>query len=142
MRIGRVEAMQHDFARVGAIVAVGVLEEHQVRLLCDVRPAVPKFQTCRNVQTVGKDRLLVGLAVAVSVLVDQQLVIDRRAGQVHRVAGHRDDPQPAAAVELELHRLLQIGKIYFRGEQIDLVTVGQLNCDFSSSGFVRLIGCV
>ena len=73
MRIGRVEAVQHDLALVGLIVAVGVLEEHQVRLLGDVDAAVAQLQAGGQVQLVGKDGLLVGLAVAVGVFEDQHL---------------------------------------------------------------------
>ena len=43
-----------------------------------------------------------------------------------RISRHRADPQPAPAVERHGHRVFQIGKLHFRGEQAGLVAVGQL----------------
>ena len=64
---------------VGAIVAVGVLEEHQVGHLRDVDAAVAQLDAGGHVQPVGKDRAAVGLAVVVGVFEDQDLVVGLRA---------------------------------------------------------------
>ena len=64
---------------VGLVVAVGVLEEHQVRLRADVGAAVAELDAGRHVELVGEDGLLVGFAVAVGVFEDQDLVVDRRS---------------------------------------------------------------
>jgi hypothetical protein len=109
VRVGRVEAVHDDVARVGLVVAVGVLQEHQVGLLRDVGPAVAQLDPGGDVELVGEDRLLVGPAVAVGVLEDQDLVVDRPAREVHRVRRHRRDPEPPPGVEGQLDRLPQLG---------------------------------
>ena len=109
---------------VGPVVAVGVLEKDQVRLLGEVQAAVAQLQARRHVQAIGKNGLLVGPAVAVGILEDQNLVVDRLAGQIHRKRAHRGHPQPAAGVERDGHRIAQIGKLDLRSEQIDFVALG------------------
>ena len=113
--------MHDQVTGIGLVVAVGVLEEHQVRLLSDVNPAVAEFDSGRDVKLVGENRLFVGFTVAVGILEDQDLVVDRLAGQVHRIRGHRRDPEPPLGVEGHLDRLLEVGKILLRGEQVGLV---------------------
>ena len=79
------EAMQEDPALVGLAVAVGVLHEHQRRLLRDVHAAVAEREPRRDVEVVGKDRALVGLAVAIGVLEHDQLVVRLLVRQHMRV---------------------------------------------------------
>jgi hypothetical protein len=102
------EAVQDDAPHVGAVVAVGVLQEHQVRLLRDVGAAVAEGEAGRDVEPIREDLDLVGPAVAVAVLEDDQLVVrrpsDRRADRWSTSA-----PQASARVEGHRQRLGQVG---------------------------------
>ena len=126
MRVGRVEAVEHEFTDVGLVVAVGVFEEQQVRLLRDEHAASAEFETGRHMQSVGEDGPLVGAAVAVGVFKDQNLVARHLAGEVLRVGLHRADPEPALGVERHLHRVGKFRKVLLRRKKVDRVTVGQL----------------
>ena len=120
MRVGRVEAGEDALADVGLVVAVGVLEEHQVGRLGDQDAAVGELEPGRAVQAVGEDGLLVGLAVAVGVFEDQELVVHLLLGLPVRVGRPAGDPEPALGVERHLHRLGQLGELLLGGEQVDL----------------------
>ena len=111
-------------ADVGLVVAVGVLEEHQVGRLRQQDAAIDELEPGRAVQAVGEDGLLVGLAVAVGVLEDQELVVHLLLGLPVRVARPDRHPEPALGVERHLHRLGQVGELLLRGEQVDLHPLG------------------
>ena len=70
VRVGRVETSQHDLLDVGPVVAVGIFEKHQVRLLSDINAAVAQLQTGRHMQPIGKNNLPVGSAIGVGILED------------------------------------------------------------------------
>ena len=127
VRIGRIESVEHDLADVGLVVTVGIFQENEVRLLRDIEPAIGDLEAGRQMEAVGEHRLFVGLSVAVGVFEDQDLVVDRHAGEVLRVAGHRGDPEPALSVERHLHRVREIGKLDLRGEAIHLVALLDLH---------------
>ncbi len=116
MRIGRVKTAKHDLADIGPIIAIGVLEKHEVRLLREIDAAIPQFQTRGHMQAIGKHRLPIGSAVAVGILENQNLVVDRFAGQIHRKGAHRRHPHPSAAVECDRHRIAQVRKFHLGGE--------------------------
>ncbi len=120
-----VESVHDQLADVRAVVAVVVLEEHQVGHLRDVRAAVAQLDPDGEMQPVGEDLALVGLAVVVVVLEDQDLVIRLPPRQVHRVRRHRGDPHPALGVEGHRHGVFQVGELDLRGEQLDLVALRQ-----------------
>ena len=115
---------EHALADVGLVVAVGVLEEHQVGRLGDQDAAVGELEAGRAVQAVGEDGPLVGLAVAVGVLEDQELVVHLLLGLPVRIGRPDGDPEPALGVERHLHRLGQFGELLLRGEQVDLHALG------------------
>ena len=121
--IGGVKAVHDQLARIGAIVAVGVLEEHQVRHLRDVNAPVAQLDADGHVQAVGKNRAAIGLAVFVGVLEDQDLVVGLGTRQIHRIRGHGGDPEPALGVEGHRDRVFQVGKLDLRGKQIDRVAL-------------------
>jgi hypothetical protein len=87
MRVLGAEAGQHDLVSIGLVVAVGIFEEAQVRLLGNVNAAVAELERQRDVQVVGEDCRLVGATVLVGVFEDDDLVvrlvarIDVRVGQ-------------------------------------------------------------
>ena len=120
VRVGRVETADHPLADVGLVVAVGVLEQHQVGSLGDQHALGHDLEAGRAVEMIGEGRLLVGLAVAVGVLEDQDLVVHLLLGLPVRVGRPAGDPEPALGVERHLHRLGQVGKLLLGREQIDL----------------------
>ena len=92
----------------------------RIRGLGDVDPSRGELEPGRAVEAVGEDRLLVGLAVAVGVLEDQDLVVHLVAGLPVRVARPAGDPEPTPGVERHLHRLGQLGESLLGGEQVHL----------------------
>ena len=120
VRVGRIEAGEDSLADVGLVVAVGVLQEHQVGRLGDQDAAVGELEAGRAMQAVGEDDPLVGLAVAVGVFEDQELVVHFLLGLPVRVGRPAGDPEAALGVERHLHRLGQLGKLLLGGEQVDL----------------------
>ena len=106
VRVGGVKAVDDDLADIGLVVAVGVLEEHHVRLLGDIDAAVSQLDTRGNVQAVGENDLLVGLAVAIGILKDQHLSFTGGPGDTSD-RWHGGDPEPALGVEGHLHGLLR-----------------------------------
>ena len=69
------EAVQDDLVAVGHVVAVRVLDEHQVRLLGHVDAAVAEFEAGRYVQAAGEHGVVIGPAVAVTVFENHDLVV-------------------------------------------------------------------
>ena len=69
------EAVQDDLVTVGHVVAVGVLDEHQVRLLGHVDTAVAEFEAGRYVEAAGEHGVVIGPAVAVAIFEDHDLVV-------------------------------------------------------------------
>ena len=81
--------------------------------------AVGEDQAGGQVEVIGEDGDLVGLAVAVGVLEDLDAVVALAAAQhAVRVVDRLDHPQPAALVEREGDRLAAI--IGSCGEELDL----------------------
>ena len=90
------------------------------------RAAVTQFHADRQVQSVGEDRAGVSLAVAVGVVEDQYLIIRLLAGDVHRIRGHRRNPEPALRVEGHRDWIFERGELDLGGEQVDGITLGEL----------------
>ena len=85
--------------------------------------STPPLQNSKPVgqcRSSAKTVMLVGLAVAVGVLEDQELVVHLLLGLPVRVGRPDGDPQPALGVERHLHRLGQLGELLLGGEQVDL----------------------
>ena len=133
-RVGRVEAVQDDLARVGLVVAVGVLEEHQVRLLARRRRRRRRAR-CRWARS-SPSAKTVCLSALPSPLVSSRISIlsfGGLAGQVLRVRRHRASPTAGPWRRTSSHRLLQVGELVLRGEQVDLVAFGELEVLVASS---------
>jgi len=76
-------------------------------------------------EAVGEDRFLVGFAVVVGVLVDEEHVVwFGVAGFPMRVAGHGGDPEAALVVEGELDGVGEVGEFFFGGEEVDFIAGG------------------
>ncbi len=102
------------------VVAVRILEEHEIRRLPEEHPVLVELEAGGVVQVAGKDRALVRLAVPVGVLEDQQLVVHRRLRLPVRVVLPGRDPEPAARVERHLDRIDDLRELFLRREQLDL----------------------
>ena len=68
MRVGRIKPDQSTRAFIGNIVAIGILQEQDVRLHRNVHTATTKLETGRLMQTAGKYFALVGFAIMIMVL--------------------------------------------------------------------------
>ena len=93
MRIADAPARQDDLADVGLVVAVRVLEEDEGRGLADDDAALGEDDTRGDVEVVGEDRKLIGLAVAIRVLADLDAVMPALiVDETMRVVGRLDHP--------------------------------------------------
>ena len=92
-------------------VAIAILEPEDSWLIDHEDAAVIEGEAGGAVEPVVKHRALVGRAVAIGVFEDHELVLGARITRLPlRIARHRAHPQPALAVERQLHRLGQLGK--------------------------------
>src|SRR3954471_8476144 len=115
MRVLGAEARQDHAALVGLAVAVGVGKMQQVGAVDDVHAAIARRQSCRDQQSLGKDGGFVGLAVAVSVFEDDDLVVLLLAWLDLRIRFTARDPETALRIEIDLDRL---GKYWIGGKEI------------------------
>jgi hypothetical protein len=93
------EAGEEDFGFVGAVIAVGILEEEEVRGLADVGSAVPEEDAGGEVESIGPDVDFIGLAIVVGIFEDFDAVARLLAvGCAHGVFVEFDDPESAAFV--------------------------------------------
>ena len=89
----------------------------QLGAVGDVGAAVARLDAGGDQQAVGEDGRLVGLAVAVGVFEDDDLVVGLLARLDLRIDLAARDPEPALRVEVHLDRL---GQQRVGGEQVDL----------------------
>ena len=113
-------------ARRDPAVAIAILEPQDPRLVDHEDAAIEEGEAGGAVEPVVKHRAFVGRAVAIGVFEDHELVLGARITRLPlRIARHRADPQPAPAVERQLHRLGQLGKARFIREQLHLEAGGE-----------------
>ena len=127
MRVLGRDALEHADLDVGPVVAVSVLEPKDLRRRRDQQAAAPEFQAGHAVQALGKHDQAVGFAVAVVVRQDHDLVLQRLLGVPVRIGRPGGGPEPAIGVDGHLHRLDQVGKLLFGGEQIHFHALGHLH---------------
>ena len=118
--VGSVEAADDPRLDVVIVVAVGVLEIKDVGALRDDHALPPELKAGRVVEITGKGLDLVGAAVAVGVLENQQLVVHRLVGPPVRIGWPSGDPQPPLCVEGHLHRIDQFREHLLVGDELDL----------------------
>ena len=107
-------------------VAVAILEPEDPWLVDHEHTAIEEGKAGGAVELVIKHRALVGRAVAIGVFKDQEFVLGARIARLPlRIARHRAHPQPALAVERQLHRLGQLWKSRFIREQLHLEAGGE-----------------
>ena len=106
-----VEAAEDDFSGVGAVVAVGVLEEDEVGSLGDIDAFGSELEAGGEVEVVGEDGFFVGATVRVGVFEDDEFVVwFPVAGFVVWVGRHGGDPEAAAVVEGHLDGVGEVGE--------------------------------
>jgi hypothetical protein len=115
------KAVKDDAMLVGLVVAVGVAEKGEVRLLRDVGAAVAELEAHRLVEAVGEHGRRVRAPVAVGVFKDDDLVRRLLARQQMRIRRRRQHPKTPARVERDRDRLGDFGKLLLRGEEVDLI---------------------
>ena len=127
-----------DLTDVGLVVAVGVLEEDEVRGLGDDHAAVGEDEAGRDVELVGEDRELVGLAVAVGVFADLDGVVALLLvfHDAVRVVAGLGDPEAAAGVPGERDRLHDVR---LGGEEHQLQVGGDLRALHAALDGIRLL---
>jgi len=99
------KARQERLPAIGAAVAVGVGEMHQLGAVSDVCAAVPRLDARGDEEAVGEDGCLVGLAVAVAIFEHHDPVVRHLPRQDLRVDLGTGDPEPAGRIEVHLDRL-------------------------------------
>ena len=126
MRVGKIQATEMLGLPVGAAVAIGVLQEPVARLFRDQHAVGREGDSVEGIEPGGEDGELVGLAVPVGVFEHHELIFLGLARQRVREAGHGDYPETASAIEGDLHRGAQRGKLLLRSEEVHGISGGDL----------------
>ena len=122
--VGR-PAGHQDLLHIRLAVAVGVLQKQRVRGLVDNYATVSADDARRDAELVREHGELVGLAVAVGVFEDHDLVAAfARLLHFVRVIGRHRDPQPPAFIPGHRHRLATL-EVGVRCEQLHLEVFGR-----------------
>ena len=85
--------------------------------------AIARFDGGGNEQSVGEYGGLVGFAVAVDILDDENAIVRFLPGRDLRIDLGAGDPEPPLGIEVHLDRL---GDLRIGGEEIDFESVGEL----------------
>ena len=138
MRIADTPAGEDDLTDVGLVVAVGILQEDEVRGLRDDHAAVGEDEARRDVELIGEDRELVGLTVAVGVFADLDAVVALRLVFLHavRIIASLADPEATTRVPGERDRLHDVR---LGGEEHQLQVGGHLGALHAAFHGVRLL---
>ncbi len=91
MRVGRVDAVEDADSRVAMIAAGAVLEKHHIGRFGQQHAAVVELEACRAMQMVGENRAFVGVASALGVFENQELIVHflfRLPVRIGRPGGH------------------------------------------------------
>ncbi len=81
-----------------------------------------EFKTDRQVEVIRKNSFLISLPIAISILVDKELIVGERiARAIVRVGRHGGDPEAALVVKRDLHWIGEIGELFLGSEERDLV---------------------
>ena len=118
--VGGVEAADDPRLDVVVVVAVGVLEVEDVGALRDDYSLPPELEAGGVMEIASEGLHLVGAAVAVGVLEDQELVVHRLVRPPVRVGRPGRDPQASLRVEGHLHRIDQLREHRLVGDKLDL----------------------
>ena len=116
MRIGEIDALQHDRAHVGHVVAIGVFEEDDVGGAGDDDTAIPELKTERILHA-GELGHAIRFAVFVVVVADDEGVLHILQGLPHRVGVPDGSPEATFGIDLHLHRVHELRELCFIGKQ-------------------------
>ena len=131
--VGAVQAVEQADAHVGHVVAVGVLEEQNVRHAGHDDAAVPEFKS-GGVVHFGEGDGLVRHAVAILIREDQQAVVHFLERFPLGVGGPGGGPEAALGIHSHLHGVGHFGEHFLGSKDIHLEALGQLQL---GGGFVR-----
>ena len=116
MRVGEIDALQHDGAHVGHVVAIGVFEEDDVRGAGDDDAAIPELKAERILHA-SKLRHAIRFAVFVVVVADDEGVLHLLQRLPHRVGVPHGGPEAAFGIHLHLHGIHELRELRFIGKQ-------------------------
>ena len=136
MIVAGAKPAQHHASLVRFSIAVGILQEQQFGAVTDIRAAIAQFDPGWNHQAVGKDGGPVAPPVAIGVFKDEHLVVRRLSRFDLWIDRAADDPQSPTLVEANLDRFHDT--VLFRGEEIDLEAVGDLEGGQFGGGILRV----
>ena len=120
VRIGRIHTHEDALLGVGLAVIVGIANPPEIRGLHEQDSVLIELKASGAVQVVHEHRFLIGLAVAVGVLVDEQLIPHLAGRCALRVVGPHSDPETTAGIPSHLDRVHQIGETFLVGKEIHL----------------------
>src|SRR5699024_8541001 len=75
MRIVIIKTTQYHFPLVCFIITIGISKQNQIRALGKIYTFRCELKPYRHLQAIGKDRLFIGLTVAVGILKNKKLVV-------------------------------------------------------------------
>ena len=127
VRVGAVEPLEHAELEVCLAVAVGVLEEPDLRKRRHQHPPAPELEAGDAVEAVGERHAAVRHAVAVVVGQADDLVEPRLGRIPVRVGRPHGDEQHAIRIDRHLHGVGHLGKHLLGRKQVDLHPVGDLH---------------
>ena len=122
------EPGQDGLAMVRLAIPVGILEKSHVRLLGNVDSTVAELEGKGYVQVVRPNGRLVGLAVTVQILEDNDLVVWRSPRINVRISGGTTHPHATLGIPTHLNRASNVGKIFLAGKQGDFEARVHLEC--------------
>ena len=123
MGIPSAEAAHEHRLFIGAAIAVGIAQIDEARAFADENAIGAELQAHGHFQAFGKAIGVVGAAVAIGVLQNEDEIVGFLAGLELRVGGSADDPKAAAFVPAHLHRAYDA--VGLAGEEINGKTFAQ-----------------
>ena len=120
--VSRSETGEQHFALIRLAVAIGISQMHKIGTFRQVDATMPEGESGRHVQAIGKNGDLVGLAILILVLEDEQFVVRRFTWLQLGISPRAKNPQPAFGVPSETNR---VGDPHgFVREEVDRVALG------------------
>ena len=80
MGVTRSKAGRNHLTLVCLVIAIAILEENEILSLPDINSTVAQRETGGHVQSVHKDRSLVGATIAILILKDENLILRHFGG--------------------------------------------------------------
>ncbi len=119
MGIGCSQALEDHIAFICFIIPIVVTEEKQVGTGCNQYPPIPEFKAHR-IMHLGKFDDTVGLPVVIIIRQNHQSIIHWLHRFPHRISRPDCGPKSAFGIDLHLHRIDQLGKLFLIRKKINL----------------------